>query len=75
MSFDDTGSDPGIRNESEFAAGYGASLFLALGSASGLALTVTQERVFTRKPLDLRHWAFAYTRRFDTPDWLRRWIE
>lgn len=75
MSFDDSGSEPGIRNESEFAAGYGAGLFLDIGSSSGIALTVTQERVFTRKPLELRHWALAYTHRFATPDWLRRWIE
>lgn len=75
MSFDDSGSEPGIRNESEFAAGYGGGLFIELGSSSGIALTVTQERVFTRKPLDLRHWALAYTHRFATPEWIRRLIE
>ncbi len=75
MSFDDSGSEPGIRNESEFAAGYGAGLFIKLGASSGMALTVTQERVFTSKPLDLRHWALAYTRRFATSGWVRRWIE
>ena len=75
MSFDDSGSEPGIRNESEFAAGYGAGLYVALSTSSGIALTVTQERVFTSKPLDLRHWALAYTRTFATPDWVRRLIE
>lgn len=75
MSFDDSGSEPGIRNESEFAAGYGAGLYVRIGPASGIALTATQERVFTRRPIDLRHWSLAYTRQFATPGWLRRWIE